>query len=65
MEAQPFLERCSAKISNWLGAIIFDDGHEIKLSFSTNPLMVRSEKMQHGMKLEVEFVSQHFILSFK
>lgn len=44
---------------------MFDDGQEIELSFSANPLMARSEKMQHRMKLEVEFVSQHFILSFK
>lgn len=44
---------------------MFDDSQEIKLSFSANPLMARSEKMQHRMKLEVEFVSQHFILSFK
>lgn len=65
IEAQPFLERCSTKISNWLGAIMFDGGHEIKLSFSANPLVAGSEKLQHRMKLEMEFVSQDLILNSK
>lgn len=54
MEVQPFCEKCSTKISNWIGMIMFDDGHEIRLSFSTNPIMARSEIMQSMMEMRGE-----------